>query len=173
MNIKGLSPIGGVVFISAIATLITASIDIAFVGYSRGVVHNTTLSALNLIEEMEFDSYGSADDISPILTDYIGGALVASQTNVFPSSSQIKLIAVKYQDQPGGKVALWQKDIYGDWSVPAEAMEEVVGGIAPDDGTSPVSLAVIAVYEDQAMTFSFCEPRGCELILDRTTEASE
>ena len=43
MDKKAMTPIGGVVFISAIATLITSSIDLAFVGYARGVVHNTTL----------------------------------------------------------------------------------------------------------------------------------
>lgn len=163
MDKKAMTPIGGVVFISAIATLITSSIDLAFVGYSRGVVHNTTLSALNLVDEMDLVSLNSAAEIDPVLLDYIEGSLTLNRQAVFPAPEQIKLTVVKYQEQPEGLVALWYQPIYGSWSY----TKDVVGAVGVDDGTSPIKMAVIAVYEDQAMTYRFCDAEGCELKLDR------
>ena len=163
MDKKAMTPIGGVVFISAIATLITSSIDLAFVGYARGVVHNKTLSALNLVEEMDLVSLNAATEIDPVLLDYLEGSLALNRQAAFPAPEQIKLTVVKYQDQDAGTVALWQQPIYGSWSY----AKDVVGAVGVDDGLSPVKMAVIAVYEDQAMTYRFCDAEGCELILDR------
>ena len=152
MDKKGLTPVGSVVFASALATLLTTSIDIGLTGFTRGVMHNKTLSVLNIADELGMQSYTSAADVTSQDKAIVADLIAGSTHSTFPSQAESRYILISYQNQNGIMVPLWSETLYGGY-MPAT---ETVSPYGVDDGTSGTYIAVRAIYEDPNVIYRLC-----------------